>query len=59
VSSVQLYETTKQRADRKQSHYGFILVLLCMALGLVVASAIFKPAPVGTGINDKVWWVGP
>jgi hypothetical protein len=30
-----------------------------MALALVAASAIFKPAPVGTGINDQIWFVGP
>jgi hypothetical protein len=51
MSSVQLYETTKQRAARKHSDYGFILTLVCMALALVVASVVFKPAPVGSGIN--------
>ena len=30
---------------------GFILALVCMALAIVVASAIFAPAPVGSGIN--------
>ena len=47
-----------ERTDLKH-HYGFILALVCMALALVVASAIFKPAPVGTGINDQIWFVGP
>jgi hypothetical protein len=59
MSSVQLYETTKQRADHKHGDYGFILALVCMALALVVASAIFKPTPVGTGVNDQIWFVGP
>jgi len=31
-------------ADRKHPEYGFILALVCLALGLVVASAIFTPA---------------
>ena len=53
-----LSETTKQSADLKHGDYGFILALICMALALVVASAIFKP-PVGTGINDQIWFVGP
>ena len=54
-----LSETTKQSADLKHGDYGFILALICMALALVVASAIFKPAPVGAGINDQIWFVGP
>ena len=46
-----------QRTDLKQRQYdfirdyGFILALVCMALAIVVASAIFAPAPVGSGIN--------
>jgi hypothetical protein len=31
--------------------YGFILAIFCMVLALVVAIAIFKPTPVGAGIN--------
>ena len=57
--SVQLSETTEQRAHRKHGDYGFVLALICVALALVVASAIFKPAPVGTGVNDQIWFVGP
>ena len=46
-------------ADRKHPEYGFILALVCLALGLVVASAIFAPMPVGAGINSESWFVGP
>jgi hypothetical protein len=42
---------TYQKADRQDRDYGFILALVCMALAIVVASAIFAPAPVGSGIN--------
>ena len=42
---------TQGRADLKHRDYGFILALVCMALAIVVASAIFAPAPVGSGIN--------
>ena len=42
---------TYQKADLKDRDYGFILALVCMALAIVVASAIFAPAPVGSGIN--------
>ena len=45
--------------DRKHSDYGFILALVCMALALLVASAIFTPAPVGSGIASEVTTVGP
>jgi hypothetical protein len=59
MSSVHLYETTKQRADRKHGDYGFILALVCMALALVVASAIFAPVPIGSEISNQMLLVGP
>jgi hypothetical protein len=59
MSSLHLYDTTKFRAALKHHDYGFVLALICMALALVVASAIFTPATVGTGINDQIWFVGP
>jgi hypothetical protein len=40
---------TYQKADLQDRDY--ILALVCMALAIVVASAIFAPAPVGSGIN--------
>jgi hypothetical protein len=58
MSSVHLSEATTHRADPKHRDYGFVLVLACMVLGLVVASAIFK-ASVSAGTNDQVWFVGP
>jgi hypothetical protein len=59
MSSLHLYDTTKSRAALKHRDYGFVLALISLALALVVASAIFTPAPVGTGINDQIWFVGP
>ena len=54
-----LYHTS-EKADLKRPDYGFILTLVCMALALVVASAIFTPAPVGSGINfSEITSVGP
>jgi hypothetical protein len=52
-----IYETPSAQSDRKRPEYSFVLVLVCMALALVVASAIFTPAPVGTGI--EITSVGP
>ena len=46
-------------ADRKHPEYGFILALVCLALGLVVASVIFAPEAVGAGMNSETWFVGP
>ena len=46
-------------ADRKHPEYGFILALVCLALGLVVASLIFAPEAVGAGTNSESWFVGP
>jgi len=59
MSSVQLHETTKHKAALKHHDYGFVLALICMVLALLVASAIFAPAPAGAGINDQIWFVGP
>jgi len=59
MSSVQLYETTKHRADLKHRDYGFVLVLVCMVLALVIASAIFAPRPVGSEISNQMSLVGP
>jgi hypothetical protein len=59
MSSVQLYETTKPRADRKHGDFSFILVLACMALALVVASSIFAPVPIASGISNQMLLVGP
>ena len=46
-------------AERKHPEYGFILALVCLALGLVVASLIFTPQAVGAGMNSESWFVGP
>jgi hypothetical protein len=48
-----------QKADREHHGYGFILALLCVALVILVASAIFAPTPVGSGISNETWFVGP
>ena len=46
-------------AVRKHPEYGFILALVCLALGLLVASVIFAPEAVGAGMNSESWFVGP
>ena len=54
-----LLHHTYQKADLQDRDYGFILALVCMVLALVVASAIFTPAPVGAGITSEITSVGP
>ena len=56
-----LLSPTYERTDLKHRDYGFILALACMVLALVVAIAIFRPAPVGTGIEitSEITSVGP
>jgi len=46
-------------AERKHPEYGFILALVCLALGLVLAGLIFAPEAVGAGMNSESWFVGP
>jgi hypothetical protein len=59
VHNTGIYQDPKETADRKHPEYGFVLVLICLALALVVASAIFTPAPVGSGISVETSLVGP
>jgi hypothetical protein len=54
-----IYQGQNEEADRKHSRYGFVLALICVALALVVASVMFTPAPVGSGIGDEILFVGP
>jgi hypothetical protein len=49
----------KQRDYRFLRDYGFILALVCMALTIVIASAIFAPAPVGSEITSELTSIGP
>jgi hypothetical protein len=54
-----IYERPKEYAVHNRIEYGFILALICIALVLVVASARFTPAPVGSEISSEISLVGP
>ena len=58
LDKTDVYQTWNERADRKHPEYGFVLVLVCMALILLAAGAISSPAPVGSGISDEIWLIG-
>jgi len=53
-----LYHTSR-KADLQHRDYSFILAPVCMALALVVAIVIFRPAPVGAAITSEITSVGP
>jgi hypothetical protein len=60
VSTVSETRALLHDADRKRPGYGFILTLVCLALGLVVASLMFTPHAVGGAMNtDASFLVGP
>ena len=52
-------QSPKGKADRKHPEYSLMLALLCAALALVVASAIFTPAIIGSGTRSEISLVGP
>jgi hypothetical protein len=55
-----VYEKPIRDVDRRHPEYGFILALVCLALGLVLASVMFTPQAVGGAMNtDESLIVGP
>jgi hypothetical protein len=52
------YQGSEVKAARKHPDYGFVLLLICLALALVVASVLFTPALVG-GVPPVGPYVGP
>ena len=44
-----IYQSSKETARRKHPEHGFALVLICVALALVVVSAVFPDAVAPSG----------
>jgi hypothetical protein len=59
LQKTDVYQVSKAKGAHKRSDYGFILVLICVALALVVASVAFTPAPVDGEIPLIGPYVGP
>jgi hypothetical protein len=57
--SAQVVESQREDADRNHRGYGFVLALVCVVLALVLASAIFTPVSIGSGIDNETSLVGP
>ena len=58
LQKTDVYQGSEVKAARKHSDYGFILVLICMALALVLASVVFTPASVDS-VPPLAPYVGP
>jgi hypothetical protein len=58
LQKTDVYQSSEEKAARKRSDYGFILVLICVALALVVVGVAFTPAPIG-GVPPLAPYVGP
>jgi hypothetical protein len=45
LQKIDPYADRNEKADRRRPEYGFILALICVALALVIANAMFGSAP--------------
>ena len=52
-----VHQSQAKKTDRKRD-FGFI-ALICVALGLAAATAVFNPAPIGSGLSNDTVYVGP
>jgi hypothetical protein len=46
LQKTDIYQGSEVKAVRKHPEYGFVLVLICVVLALVVASVMFTPAQI-------------
>ncbi len=53
------YVTTTERAERSRAELGSVLVLVCIALVLVIASVKSAPMSAGAQIHGEVFLNGP
>jgi hypothetical protein len=53
LQKTDVYQGSEAKAVRKHPEYGFILVLICVVLALVVASIMFRP------VGGEITLVGP
>jgi hypothetical protein len=44
LQKTDVYQGSEEKAARKHPEYGLVLVLICVALALVVASVVFPDA---------------
>jgi hypothetical protein len=54
LQATDVYQSQAEKTDRK-SGFGFITVLACIVLGLAVATAVFTPVAIGSGISSDLY----
>jgi len=57
--STEVFEGPKANADRNHRGHGLVLTLVCVVLALVLASAIFTPVSIGSGVDNETSLAGP
>ena len=45
LQKIDVYHGRSEQADRRRAEYGFVLVLICVVLALVVVNAFFVSVP--------------
>jgi hypothetical protein len=53
LQKTDVYQGPEEKAVCKHPEYGFVLILICVALALVVASVMFTP------VGGEITLVGP
>jgi hypothetical protein len=53
LQKTDVYQGPEEKAVRKHPEYGLVLILICVALALVVASVMFTP------VGGEITLVGP
>jgi CBS domain-containing protein len=53
IQKTDVYRSLSEKAERRRRDYSVILLLLCVALGLAVASAIFTPVSIGAQVMTR------
>jgi hypothetical protein len=53
LQKTDVYQGSEEKAARNYSDYGFVLVLICAALALALASVMFTP------VGGEITLVGP
>jgi hypothetical protein len=61
IQATDVHQGQAKKTDRKnkKNEFGFIILLACVALGLVVMAAVFTPVSVASGTSDDTVDVGP
>jgi hypothetical protein len=58
LQTADVHQSQAKKTDLK-SDFGFIALLVCIALSLAVTTAAFAPAPNGSGLSNDTAYVGP